>query len=109
MVGRKIDEINIPKDAFYTFGYPGSTRNIHFYSKRIVSSISDPFSISKEIYVLTDEKGLSTIKKQKNSSEIILEGEDYPVSQLTPEFLNLKTRASVTRKYYLVKLFPNNR
>jgi hypothetical protein len=106
MVGRKVDELNIAKDAFYTYNYPGSTRNIHFYSKRIVTSMADPFSMNKAIYVLTGEDGLSSIKQQKNQFEIILKGEDYPVSQLTPEFLNVKTRTGVTKKYYLVKTYP---
>lgn len=104
VVGRKVDELNIPKDAFFSYNYPGSTRNIHFYSKRIVKAIADPFSLNKEIYVLTDEHGLLNIKQQAKSYEIILQGEDYPVSQLTAEFLNAKTRASVTREYYLVKI-----
>jgi 4-amino-4-deoxy-L-arabinose transferase-like glycosyltransferase len=104
IVGRKADELHIPKDAFFTYQYPGSTRNIHFYSKRIVSSVADPFSMNKAIYVLTGEDGLLNIKQQGKSYEIILQGEDYPVSQLTAEFLNAKTRASVTRGYYLVKI-----
>ncbi|MFN9709843.1 MAG: ArnT family glycosyltransferase [Bacteroidota bacterium] len=105
VVGRKVDELKISKDAFYIYRYPGSTRNIHFYSKRIVTSIDDYFLKNKEIFVLTGEEGLSFISKQKNSYEIILKGEDYPVSQLTGEFLNIKTRASVTKQYYLVKIY----
>jgi hypothetical protein len=104
VVGRKVDALNIPEDAFFIYNYPGSKRNIHFYSKRIVTFTADPFSYNKDIYVLTDEQGLSNIKNQKKSYDIILQGEDYPVSQLTAEFLNAKTRASVTRGYYLVRI-----
>jgi 4-amino-4-deoxy-L-arabinose transferase-like glycosyltransferase len=104
VVGRKVDKLHISKDSFFTYNYTGSTRNIHFYSKRIVYSVTDPFSINKAIYVLTGEDGLSNIKQQGKQFEIVLTGEDYPVSQLTAEFLNAKTRASVTRKYFLVKI-----
>jgi hypothetical protein len=104
VAGRKVDALKVSKDAFYTYNYPGSTRNIHFYSKGIVTTIEQPFSMDRDIYVLTGEEGLSIIQKQKNTFEIILKGEDYAVSQLTAEFLNAKTRASVTRGYYLVKI-----
>jgi 4-amino-4-deoxy-L-arabinose transferase-like glycosyltransferase len=103
-VGKKIDVLNIAKDQFYLYKYSGSSRNIHFYAKRIVQQIEDPIAMKKELYVLTAEEGLSTIKNSIRPYEIILEGEDYPVSQLTPEFLNIKTRTKVTRKYYLIKL-----
>ncbi len=106
MVGRKVDELNIAKDAFYTYNYPGSTRNIHFYSKRIVTTIEQPFSMDRDIYVLTGAEGLSIIQQQKNAFEVILKGEDFPVSQLTAEFLNVKTRSKTTTPYYFVKIKP---
>jgi 4-amino-4-deoxy-L-arabinose transferase-like glycosyltransferase len=104
IVGKKIDALNISKNDFYIYTYSGSTRNLHFYAKRIVQQIDDPFSLNKEIYLLTGNEGLSKIYQSNRPFEIILKGEDYPVSQLTPEFLNFKTRSSVTTKYYLVQL-----
>ena len=106
VVGKKVEELNISKDAFFLYKYTGSTRNIHFYAKRIVTSIEQPFLFNKEIYVLTGDEGLSLIAKQKNGYEIVLRGEDYAVSQLTPEFLDMRTRTEVTKKYYLVKTYP---
>lgn len=106
VVGRKVEELKTNKDAFFVYNYTGSTRNIHFYAKRIVTSIEQPFSFEKEIYVLTGKEGLSLITKQKNTHEIILRGEDYAVSQLTPEFLNVKTRSKTITPYYLVKIKP---
>ena len=106
IVGRKISELNIPKDQFYLHKYSGSTRNIHFYAKRIVQQIEDPLAIKRELYLLTALEGLSTIKQSNRPYEIIMEGEDYPVSQLTAEFLDIRTRSRVTNKYYLIKIFP---
>ena len=106
VVGRKVDALKIDKDAFFTYRYPGSTRNIHFYSKRIVATIEQPFSMDKDIYVLTGAEGLSIIQQQKNAFEVILKGEDFPVSQLTAEFLNVKTRNKTTMPYYFVKIKP---
>jgi 4-amino-4-deoxy-L-arabinose transferase-like glycosyltransferase len=106
LAGRKVDALKVSKDAFYTYNYPGSTRNIHFYSKRIVTTIEQPFSMDTDIYVLTGAEGLSIIQQQKNAFEVILKGEDFPVSQLTAEFLNVKTRSKTTTPYYFVKIKP---
>jgi hypothetical protein len=62
--------------------------------------------MDRDIYVLTGAEGLSIIQQQKNAFEVILKGEDFPVSQLTAEFLNVKTRSKTTTPYYFVKIKP---
>jgi 4-amino-4-deoxy-L-arabinose transferase-like glycosyltransferase len=104
VAGRIISKIEAAKNNFFMYRFDGSGRNIHFYGKQQAENISDINRLKKDIYVITREEGLSDIIHTKKGYQIIHQGEDYPVSQLTPEFLNIKTRSSATRKYYLVKI-----
>jgi hypothetical protein len=50
------------------------------------------------------QPGLNDINTKGFRYSILKQGEFYKVSELTPEFLNPKTRHTTTKTYYFVKV-----
>jgi len=104
VVGRYVADHNIPKENFFLYKYTGSARNIHFYSKRIVTTAESIQQVKAGTYLLTMEEGLKDIQLSGRSFQLVKKGEDFHVTSLTGKFLNQKTRSESTRIYYLVKV-----
>lgn len=104
VIGRYITDQNIKKENFFLYKYTGSARNIHFYSKRIVTAVDSLQQVLPGTYLLTMQDGLMDIKASGRSFQLIKKGEDFHVTSLTGKFLNSKTRSETTRIYYLIKM-----
>ena len=104
VVGRYISENQIPPNRFYLYRFAGSARNIHFYSHRIVPSINNLTQVGLDTYLLTTPAGLTDIQSSQRKYEIILRGQNFHVSTLTKEFLNIQTRDRAVTPFLLIKL-----
>ena len=104
VVGRYISENQIPPDQFYLYRFSGAAKNIHFYSHRIVQSIDSLPRVGRDTYLLTTPAGLTDIQSSQRKYAIILRGQNFHVSTLTREFLNIQTRDRVVSTFVLVKL-----
>jgi 4-amino-4-deoxy-L-arabinose transferase-like glycosyltransferase len=104
VVGRMITEKKIDNDSFFLYRFSGSYRNIHFYARRIVSSLNDLSLITKPVYLLTMQDGITDLKASGRKFTIEYTGQDFHVSALTGKFLNKETRFSKTKTYYLVRV-----
>ena len=101
VTGKYIREHNINgKDViFYRFTHP--MNSIHYYANRQIPGDSTAFVPGK--YLITSLEGIAAIDGKYNY-DIVQQGDYFKASELTPEFLNPKTRDRAVMKYYMVRL-----
>lgn len=101
VTGKYIREHNINgKDViFYRFTHP--MNSIHYYANQQIPGDSTAFVPGK--YLITSPEGIAALEGKYNY-DIVQQGDYFKASELTPEFLNPKTRDKAIMKYYLVKL-----
>jgi 4-amino-4-deoxy-L-arabinose transferase-like glycosyltransferase len=104
VAGRYISKHKITANNFFLYQFTGSTTCVHFYSKRIVTSLQSLEKAPKETYVLTGDEGLQTLKTTGRGFEVVTNGRDFHVTALNGKFLNYKTRNDATKAWYLIKL-----
>ncbi len=99
--GKYIREHNIDgKDViFYRFTHP--MNSIHYYANRQIPGDSTSFVPGK--YLITSPEGIAALDGKYNY-DIVQQGDYFKASELTPEFLNPKTRDKAVMKYYMVRL-----
>lgn len=107
IMGRYILNQNIPADQVTFWRNDDPLNSLHFYAKQIILPTSDndlPKSPSK--YVLTMQKGIDTLNSLGITYEIVQEGQRFKISEVTPAFLNHKTRMDATTPWYFIRLKP---
>jgi 4-amino-4-deoxy-L-arabinose transferase-like glycosyltransferase len=104
VAGKYVSDQKIPAGKFFLYQFTGSTTCVHFYSKRIVTSLPALTNAAKETYLLTGDEGLQAMKAANRNLEVVISGRDFHVTALNGKFLNVKTRNDVTKPWYLVKL-----
>jgi hypothetical protein len=65
--------------------------------------IGDSVASGKNVWLYTDEKGYSKLLSSMKPVHIYA-FDDFPVSTLTTEFINPKTRKSTLSKLYLIEM-----
>ena len=102
--GRYIHSQSILPDEIAQYKMEDPINSIHFYSQGVVSGIDTLSGIHNRKYILTMDKGLNDLKQNGYAFDIVKQGGLFKVSELTPAFINPKTRAGALKNYYLVKL-----
>lgn len=102
-VGRVIHKSEIEKDKFFTYKYP-LTHSLHFYAQRIVQQKDSVNQVKIGDWLLTDEKGLAELQAANWEMQYIETGNTFPVSNMTPQFLNAQTRPETVGQYFLVSI-----
>jgi 4-amino-4-deoxy-L-arabinose transferase-like glycosyltransferase len=102
-VGREVTAMQLPKDQFFTYKYPNMGA-LHFYSRRIVNMKDSAEQVKTGDWLLLDENGLNELQDAEFNVKIIETGNTFSVTNLTPEFLNFKTRPNVVGQYFLVQI-----
>lgn len=102
--GRFIYNNHIPKDDFANFKMRDPLNSIDFYAQNLLAGADTFVNISNRHYILTMDEGFTELKQKGLAPQVLLQGDLFKVSELTPEFLNPATRHKATKKYYLVKL-----
>lgn len=103
-VGRYIYDKRIPTNDVAAYKVNDPLNCIHFYAQGNIADIGKPADAAGKKFVLTMDDGLNDIKQAGFTFEIEKTGPVFKVSELTLEFLNPKTRSTVAKNYYLLKL-----
>ena len=87
----------------YTYGIKPSRTAVDFYMNSIVP-ILEPTDkgVEERFYLITSEQGLRDFKDNSYKTELLLIKPDYPISRISPKFLNHKTREDTISHCYLV-------
>ena len=102
--GRYIHSNHVPTDEVATYKVNDPLNAIHFYAKGKINGITYLTEFPTKKYLMTMDEGLNDLKKSGISYDLLKKGEVFKVSELTPQFINPKTRANEVKSYYLVKL-----
>lgn len=102
--GKYVLHNNIPPDQFISYKMADPLNSIEFYSQHHLPTTDTIPNIAGRKYILTMDEGLHDMQQMGYKYSILLQGDMFKVSELTPEFLNPATRSKALRKYYLVKV-----
>jgi 4-amino-4-deoxy-L-arabinose transferase-like glycosyltransferase len=102
--GQYIREHSIQPDDVIAYKIEDPLNCLHFYARGVIGRVDTATNIRDKHYVLTMDKGLSDLTTAGYKYDTVKKDYFYKVSELTPDFLNPKTRAKTCRMYYLVKL-----
>lgn len=101
-----INENGATIDNFRYFGR--HYHNISFYSNEYRYKFSNEKIIKqitkdRDLYLYTTDKNIERLKKANITYSIEKKVFNFPNAELTPQFLNPKTREETLQKYYIVK------
>lgn len=77
---------------------------VYFYSRQIIPSADSLSQVKPKAFLITAKKGLEDLAHQHQSYRIIKELPSYPITRLTLDFLNKKTRDQVVEKCWIIEL-----
>jgi len=103
-VGRYIHTHSINTDEIAQYKVEDPLSSICFYARELVPVIDGLSGIQNKKYILTTDRGLNDIKQKGLAFDIAKQGTLFKVSELTPAFINPKTRQYELKNYYLIKL-----
>ena len=102
--GRYIHANKIQSSDIAVYKLHDPLNSLNFYAQEEIEDLDTITNIKERKYLLTMDDGLNELKQQNQPFDIIKQDVSFKVSELTPEFLNPKTRSSQVKNYYLVKL-----
>jgi len=102
--GRYIHAHNIPPADIAIYKVNDPLNSLDFYACDTIRGIDTSTDLNGCKYLLTMDQGLAELKANSQAYDMVFQGEAFKVSELTPEFLNPKTRTKEVKNYYLVKL-----
>lgn len=104
-IGRYIYRHNIPANNFVAWQMQDPLAVMDFYAGRTLRNTGLVYlPAAKGDYVLTMDGGLARLNAAHRPYRILKTDRLFKVSELTPQFLNHKTRLQATRPYYLLQL-----
>jgi len=105
VVGKYINRQQITPDKFTIAAINDPLSCLDFYAGQINPRFNDmPRGLPSGHYVLTTDTGLVQLKMENKSFKVQQQGRFFKVSELTPDFLNLKTRDQATTPYYVLRI-----
>ncbi len=102
--GRYIYEHKIAPRDFMSFKMRDPLNSLDFYAQNLLPGADTIANMTNQQYVLTMDEGYAEMQQKGKHTRILMQGELFKVSELTPEFLNPATRSKAVRKYYLLKV-----
>jgi 4-amino-4-deoxy-L-arabinose transferase-like glycosyltransferase len=104
-VGRYVRQQRIPQERLVAYRMRDPLSGMHFYAQQVIRMADGPYlPAGPGDYVLTMDEGLAAIRGDQRPYELVKSGQLFKVSELTPDFLNRKTRHKALRNYYLIRL-----
>lgn len=105
VVGKYLQQHKIGTDRFMSAAIKDPLSCLDFYAGQInARTDAMPDSLQPGQYVLTTDTGLVQLKQENRSYSILQQGRYFKVSELTPDFLNQKTRDKATTPYYILRV-----
>ena len=102
--GRFMKEHNIPAQKLVTFQMHDAAVALPFYAGGFARSTDSLERLGNPPFIMTMDEGLATLTRDNRRFTIIFQGKLFKVSELTPEFLNPKTRDKELRNYFLLQM-----
>jgi 4-amino-4-deoxy-L-arabinose transferase-like glycosyltransferase len=102
--GRYIHQHAIAANDIVVYKPEDPLNAIDFYARERVSSVDTLPQLLDKKYAFTMDKGLHILSENSVPFTVEKRGVLFKVSELTPGFLNPKTRSKEVRNYYIVKL-----
>ncbi len=105
VAGKYIRAHSIPQSKLWAWRMEDPLDAIHFYAGMVVRKSDDyPAPGGHGDYLLLMRKDLTSLDSAGKPYTIALQGRLFKASEMTPQFLNLKTRDSATKPWCLVLL-----
>ncbi|MES2701941.1 MAG: glycosyltransferase family 39 protein [Bacteroidota bacterium] len=104
MSGRYMTEYKIPVQQVIRYKMDDPMNSVHFYAGAVIPSTDTIPDLRGKQYVLTMDKGIGDLAAAGVPFDTVRKSKLFKVSELTPEFINTRTRAQATRNYYLLRL-----
>jgi 4-amino-4-deoxy-L-arabinose transferase-like glycosyltransferase len=105
VMGKYVRTHRIPQERLWIWRMDDPMDAIHFYSRMVIRQWDDfPAPGEPGDYLITMRRNLPSLDSAGRPYTIIKEGRLFKVSEITPEFLNIKTRDSATKPYCLILL-----
>jgi hypothetical protein len=105
VTGKFIRERAIPRERFIRWRVGDPLASIDFYARQVTHNFEDyPAPGAPGDYMLTTRRNLASLDSAGRPYTILLQGRYFKVSEVTPQFLNHKTRDSATTPYCVVLL-----
>ncbi len=95
-----INQSTLSKDAIYVYGTLDS-RSLNFYSQHIFAHRYSSTQATPTDILIASRDSISSLQVKFPNLLVLHKGPDFPVSMLTPEFLNPATR-ELGMKYYVI-------
>ena len=103
-VGKYIKQQKIPAASIIIYKTEDPLNAIDFYANDTLRATDTVTALAGRQYVLTMDRGITSMRQYGLAFDTILHGPYFKVSQLTPEFVNPKTRLANTGNYYLLHM-----
>ena len=103
-VGRFIHKNNIPTNEIASYKVHDALTSVHFYAQGVVRDLDTLTHIQNSKYLIIMDQGLNDLQKNGVAYDLLNQGGSFKVSELTPEFINPKTRIHELKNYYLVRI-----
>jgi 4-amino-4-deoxy-L-arabinose transferase-like glycosyltransferase len=101
--GKWISKNNIPVNNVFTYQYE-IWRSLDFYANGIIQHKDSVADFKTGEFVLTTKNKLSDFDAIHKSFTILHNGNDFPVTKLSLNFINPKTREQQLNKFVLIKI-----
>ncbi len=102
-MGDYLKEHHIAAKELAIYKPQDAMNSIYFYSGEKQTFTEALSQVAGKKYILTMQKGYPDIAQLPDKYKVLKEGEYFKVTELTPEFLNPKTRHNVCGHYYLLE------
>ena len=103
-VGSFIHKNNIPTNEIASYKVHDALTSVHFYAQGVVRDLDTLTHIQNSKYLIIMDQGLNDLQKNGVAYDLLNQGGSFKVSELTPEFINPKTRIHELKNYYLVRI-----
>lgn len=105
VIGKYIYAQGIPQEHLISWRVRDQLACIHYYARQVVRNTEElKIPGGSGDYVLTMPQNLRVLDSAQQPYTIVKQGRLFKVSEITPQFLNYKTRGSATLPYCLVLL-----
>ena len=105
-IAHHINNNQLTDAPLYTYGIKPSLISADFYMDRIIPTLESTDEDAKEkFYLITSKQGLQEFKDNGYQTEVLLIKPDYPITRISPKFVNHKTRLDTISYCYLTLIY----
>lgn len=105
VVGKYLRELKIDREQFQSADINDPLSALDFYAGDTMRRMNHIQAAAKSgEYILTSDSGLVKLAMLNKPYTLLKRGRYFKVSELTPEFLNYRTRDKATTPYYVLRV-----